>query len=86
MTTVFGAIVAPEFFPHLRGNALTDEAARSGKKEEAVVYPCGPYGDGQVSCERNRYWSKRSVRGILVAEADGFNWLLAKHFEQEQKR
>jgi hypothetical protein len=37
MTTVSGAIVVPEFLQHLVGNALADEAAISGKKEENVV-------------------------------------------------
>lgn len=37
MTTVSAAIVPPEFFQHLVGNALADEATTSGKKEETAV-------------------------------------------------
>ena len=37
MTTVSGAIVAPEFLQHLVDNALAGEAVMSGKKEETAV-------------------------------------------------
>ena len=37
MTTVSAAIVEPAFFQHSVGNALADEAARSGKREVTAV-------------------------------------------------